>query len=330
MTSRVQVLGISNAIVDVLAHVDEDFLVKLKAPKGSMILIDEVQAQAVYSMMGPATEMSGGSVANTIAGVANLGGQAAYIGRVAEDQLGRIFVHDMQSLGVDVRLTPATDGAPTARCYVLITPDGQRTMQTYLGACIELSQADVDAQTVGEPQLILLEGYVWDTPHGQAAVNEAMHIAAGKDTAIALSLSDSQCVDRHREAFMNAIVNHASIVVADDTEAMRLFEVDTFDEAVEKAAEVDCLFALTRSEKGSVIVNRAERIIQDAYPVDEVIDSTGAGDAYAAAFLYGWVSGQTIKDCADLGSYAGAAVIQQVGARLEKGLLAGHRQFQPA
>ena len=183
MPSSLQVLGISNAIVDVLAHVEEEFLDRIDAPKGSMILVDEDQAQTVYGMMGPATEMSGGSVANTIAGIANLGGSAAYIGRVADDQLGRIFIHDMKSQGVDVRLQAAADGSPTARCYVLITPDGQRTMQTYLGACLELNESDVSSETLGVPRVILLEGYVWDTPHGQGAVNRAMDLAAGQEAS---------------------------------------------------------------------------------------------------------------------------------------------------
>ena len=328
MTHPVQVLGVSNAIVDVLSHVDEDFLEKIDAPKGSMILIDEQRAQEVYDMMGPATEMSGGSVANTIAGMANLGASAAYIGRVADDELGRIFIHDMQSLGVDVRVEPSPDGAPTARCYVLITPDGQRTMQTYLGACIELAKENVTTDTFGEPRLILLEGYVWDTPHGQGAVNAAMALASQQNTSVALSLSDADCVDRHRQAFLNAIEQYVTIIVADDTEAMSLFEVDTFESAVDQAAQVDCLFALTRSEQGSVIVKGDERVVQAAYPVASVTDTTGAGDAYAAAFLYGYVSGKSLAECADLGSWAGAAVVQQMGARLERQALSGHPALQ--
>ena len=321
MTSSTQVLGISNAIVDVLAHVDDEFLAKIDAPKGSMILVDADRAQEVYGMMGPATEMSGGSVANTIAGFANIGGRAAYIGRVADDQLGRIFRQDMQSLGVDVRLEAANGGAPTARCYILITPDSQRTMQTYLGACLELNEADVTEQTVGNPEIILLEGYVWDTPHGQTALNAAFRIADGGDTGIALSLSDADCVSRHRLAFLDSIANQVELVIGDDSEFIRLFEVDTLEEAIKRAAEFDCVFAMTRSDKGSVIVDGAETVVQEAHPVKEVIDTTGAGDAYAAAFLFGWVSGKSLQECADLGSFAGAAVIQQVGARLEKDFL---------
>ena len=328
MSTSVQVLGISNAIVDVLGHVEEQFLVDLDAPKGSMILVEEDQAERVYTMMGPATEMSGGSVANTVAGIANLGGSTAYIGRVADDQLGRIFIHDMESLGVDVRLTPSTGGAPTARSYVLITPDGQRTMQTYLGACLELSKSDVSQETIGEAEIVLLEGYVWDTPLGQDAVEQAMNIAGEGKSSVALSLSDAGCVDRHRESFLAALASHVSIVVADDSEVMSLFQVDTLEEGLARAQSMDCIFAVTRSEQGSVIVNGHQRIVQAAYPVEQVVDTTGAGDAYAAAFLFGFVSGKTLPECADLGSFAGAAVIQQLGARLEKDLLATYPGFQ--
>jgi sugar/nucleoside kinase (ribokinase family) len=328
MTDQIQVLGISNAIVDVLVHVEDDYLVQLGTPKGSMTLIDADRAAEIYAMMGPATEMSGGSVANTIAGIANLGGDGAYIGKVADDQLGQIFVHDMQSLGVDVRLAPAGDGAPTARCYIFITPDGQRTMQTYLGACTELSTADITPESIDKPRLILLEGYIFDTPDGPRLAEEAIRLAERQDTAVALSLSDSECVARHRETFLEAVRDHVDIVIADDTEAISLFESDTFDDTVARAAEFDCLFALTRSEQGSVIVIGPDKIVQQAYPVQKVIDTTGAGDAYAAAFLFGWVSGKSLAECADLGSYVGAAVIQQVGARIERHVFANDPRFQ--
>ena len=328
--SNVQVLGISNAIVDVLAHVDDEFLIEIGAPRGSMTLIDTERAQEIYLQMGPATEMSGGSVANTIAGIANLGGEAAYIGRVADDQLGGIFVHDMQSLGVDVRLPPSPDGAPTSRSFVLISPDGQRTMQTYLGACLELSTTDISATTVGEAGLILLEGYVWDTPHGQEAVELAMDIADAKGAQVAISLSDDQCVLRHNAAFLDAVRNRVAIVFANEEEIQALLEADSFDDAVSEAAGIDTLFALTRSEHGSVIVDRSETIVQEAIPVDRVIDATGAGDAYSAAFLYGLTSGQTLAECARLASHCAAAVIQQVGARVEKDFLAGYLRSHSA
>ena len=324
MSQTIQLLGISNAIVDILAHVEDDFLTRIGAPPGSMILVDVDQAQEIYNMMGPATEMSGGSVASTVAGFANLGGSAAYIGRVADDQLGSIFIHDMRSLGVDVRLPAETRGAPTARCHVLITPDGQRTMQTYLGACTELSTTDISDVTVGTPEVMLLEGYLWDTPEGPAAAAMAMDIAARAGASVALSLSDSQCVLRHHEAFTNALASHARIIFANEQEIMALFSVGSFDEAVAKAAERDTLFVLTRSEKGSVIVNGSEQVVQRAQHVAKVVDTTGAGDAFTAAFLYGFTAGKSLRECAELGTICATAVIQQVGGRIEKGALAAH------
>ena len=321
MKPTVQLLGISNAIVDVLAHVEDDFLDKIGAIRGSMMLIDKERAKEIYSMMGPATEMSGGSVANTVAGFANLGGSTAYIGRVKADQLGAIFNHDMRSLGVDIRLTPSADGAPTARSHVLMTKDGQRTMQTYLGACTELSLSDVTPDTFATPKVALLEGYVWDIPEGPALTEKAIDIAKQNGTAVALSLSDSFCVERHRHSFEQAIRNGVDIVVADEDEVSALVQTKSFEDTVEALGAYDNLFAITRSDKGSVIVHGNEYIVQAALPVDEVIDTTGAGDAYTAGFLYGWVNDYSLAECARLGTFCGATVIQQVGARIEPGLL---------
>ena len=325
MTEPVQLLGISNAIVDILAHVDDEFLNGIGAPRGSMTLIDEQRAQEIYGKMGPATEMSGGSVANTIAGFANLGGSAAYIGRVRSDQFGEIFVHDMRSLGVDVRTRPATDGSPTARCHVLISADGQRTMQTYLGACTELGVADITEHSVGRPQVILLEGYVWDIPEGPALAQRAMQIAGEKEFQVALSLSDSFCVERHRDAFLAAVQNGVDIVFADQDEIIALFGKKSFDETLAVLADFDNLFVLTRSEKGSVIVRNSETVVQKAIPVNEVVDTTGAGDAYTAAFLYGWTADQSLTECARLGTWCATQIILQVGARIEKDILHDYR-----
>ncbi len=321
MTDGVQLLGISNAIVDILAHVDDGLLDTIGAPRGSMILIDERRAHEIYSMMGPATEISGGSVANTIAGFANLGGKAAYIGRVKDDQFGEIFVHDMRSLGVDVRLAPATDGAPTARSHVLISSDGQRTMQTYLGACTELGVADITIETMGRPMVALLEGYVWDIPEGPALADAAMEIARGNGTRVALSLSDSFCVERHRDAFMAAVTNGVEMVFADEDEVMALYDVSTFEDVLAAIEGLDNLFVMTRSERGSVIVHGDETVVQDAIPVKKVVDTTGAGDAYTAAFLFGWTAGRPLTECARLGTWCATQIIQQLGARLEKGVL---------
>jgi sugar/nucleoside kinase (ribokinase family) len=321
MTEVTGLLGISNAIVDVLAHVDEDFLDKIGAPRGSMTLIDEDRAHEIYDMMGPATEMSGGSVANSIAGFANLGGSAAYIGRVTADQLGDIFVHDMRSLGVDVRLQPAPDGLPTARCHVLIDQDGQRTMQTYLGSCTELSVSDVTADTVGHPHVILIEGYVWDIAEGPALAAEAIRIAHSTGCEIALSLSDSYCVERHRDAFHDVVREGVDIVVADEDEVIALVQADDFEGTTQKLADYNSIFVMTRSEKGSVIMHGDQTIVQPATPVETIVDTTGAGDAYTAGFLYGYTQKKSLDECAKLGTYCATQVIQQLGARIEPGVL---------
>jgi sugar/nucleoside kinase (ribokinase family) len=321
MNHSVQLLGISNAIVDVLAHVDDTFLEEIGAAPGSMTLIDKDRAREIYANMGPATEMSGGSVANTIAGFANLGGTAAYIGRVKADQLGGIFNHDLRSLGIDVRLAPAQDGAPTARSLILITSDGQRTMQTYLGACTELGVSDITPETMGTPKAVLLEGYVWDLPEGPDLAARAIEIARHSGTAVALSLSDSFCVERHRESFEHAVRNGVDIVVADDDEVCALVGTSDFDDMLDALDDYGNLFAVTRSEKGSVIVHGGERLVQAATPVDTVVDTTGAGDAYTAGFLYGWVNDKSLAECARIGTFCGTKVVQQIGARIEPGLL---------
>ncbi|MCI0517914.1 MAG: adenosine kinase [Woeseiaceae bacterium] len=325
MAQSTQLLGISNAIVDVLAHVDDAFLEKIGAPRGSMTLIDRMRAREIYDMMGPATEKSGGSVANTIAGFANLGGRAAYIGRVNADQLGEIFVHDMRSLGVDVRIPPASGGSPTARSLVLISGDGQRTMQTYLGACTELSASDITAKTVGAPDIVLLEGYVWDIAEGPALTAKAIQLAKKSGARIALSLSDSFCVERHREQFLEAVKESVDIVFADENEIIALLQVGDFAGVHDALGEFSNLFVMTRSAKGSVIVQGKETIVQEAIPVQKVVDTTGAGDAYTAGFLYGLTSGRPLAECAKLGTWCATGVIQQVGPRLEKNALAGYR-----
>jgi sugar/nucleoside kinase (ribokinase family) len=321
MTRAIQLLGISNAIVDVLAHVDHTLIEKLQIAPGSMNLIDEQRAAEIYSLMGPATEMSGGSVANTVAGFANLGGSTAYIGRVKADQFGEIFNHDMRSLGVDIRLAPAPDGASTARSHILITPDGQRTMNTYLGACTELAVKDITAESLGKPQAILLEGYVWDLPEGPALAQKAIRAGHDQGAAIALSLSDSLCVERHRDSFLDAVGNGVDIVLADEDEIARLLQTETFDETLTAIKPFSNLFAITRSALGSVIVHGDVVVTQAADRVNTVVDSTGAGDAYSAGFLFGWVNDYALDDCARLGTFCATRVIQQLGARIEPGLI---------
>jgi len=323
MTDSIKLLGISNAIVDVLAHIGAEFLDRIGAEPGSMTLIDQDRAHEIYNQMGPATEMSGGSVANTIAGFANLGGAAAYIGKVRDDQLGRIFNHDMKSLGVDVRLPKAKEGAPTARSHVLITADGQRTMQTYLGACLELGLADITDQTIGTPKAILLEGYVWDIAEGPALARKAIEIAHRNGTAVALSLSDSFCVERHRDSFEEFVRDGVDIVVADEDEVNALVECSNFDDTLAALNDFNNLFVITRSAKGSVIVSGDETVVQPAAGVEDIIDTTGAGDAYCAGFLYGWANDLPLSHCAQYGTYCATEVIQQLGARIEPGLLDG-------
>ncbi len=321
MTDTTQLLGISNAIVDILAHVDQDFIDGIGAVTGAMNLIDESRAREIYDKMGPATEMSGGSVANTVAGFANLGGNAAYIGHVHDDQLGEIFNHDMRSLGIDIRLTPAKDGAPTARSYILITPDGQRTMNTYLGSCTELGIADITPETMGSPKVILLEGYVWDIAEGPALAEKAMNLATGAGAKVALSLSDSFCVERHRDSFHEAVKSGVDIVIADEDEINALMQTSRFEETLDAISGYVNLFVMTRSEKGSVIYQGGQTTVHPATPVRKVVDTTGAGDAYCAGFLYGWANDWSHEECARLGTHCATRVIQQVGARIPPGLL---------
>jgi sugar/nucleoside kinase (ribokinase family) len=325
MTKSAQLLGISNAIVDVLVHVDEDFIKMIGAPRGSMTLIDEAHAHEIYDMMGPATKMSGGSVANTIAGFAILGGTTSYIGRVKNDQLGEIFIHDMRSLGVDVRIAPAIDGAPTARSHILIEPNGQRTMQTYLGACTELGVSDITEETINTPNVILLEGYIWDITEGPALAAKAIQIAKKNGSTVALSLSDSYCVKRHRDAFANAVRDDVTIVFANEDEMMALYEVNGFDNVLAAITGFDNLFVMTRAARGSVIVKGDTKIVQEAMIVKQVIDTTGAGDAYTAAFLYGWTCGKTLNECAQLGTHVATSVIQQIGARIDKDVFSSYQ-----
>ncbi len=227
----------------------------------------------------------------------------------------------MRSLGVDIRLQPSPDGAPTARSHIMITADGQRTMNTYLGACTELGVADITPETFGKPKAVLIEGYVWDIAEGPALARKAMELATKSRSTVALSLSDSFCVERHRESFAEAIRDGVQIVVADEDEINVLMGTDNFDDTLEAIRNYDNLFVMTRSEKGSVIVHRGEQHVQEATRVEKVIDTTGAGDAYCAGFLYGWVHDKSLAECARAGTLCATAVIQQVGARIEKGVL---------
>jgi len=312
--TRFDVLGIGNAIVDVIAEASDDFIVEQKLDKGTMRLIDEAEASRLYGAMGPGTEVSGGSAANTIAGVAGLGGRACYVGRVHDDELGDVFAHDIRAQGVSFTTPVATDGPLTARCLVLVTPDAQRTMNTYLGACVHLSAADLDLEAVAASRAVYLEGYLWDAPEGPEIFAQAAQAAARAGHEVVMTLSDPFCVDRHRDSFLPFIREHVDILFANEHEVMSLYLAGTFDEAAHRASEDVRIAALTRSEKGSVIVAGSGRTEVAAHPT-RVVDTTGAGDLYAAGFLYGHATGASLERAARIGSVCAAEVISHIGAR---------------
>ncbi len=314
MNSSVQLLGISNAIVDVLAQVKPELLSTMDATPGSMTLIDADEADKMTTALENTQQMSGGSVSNAVAAFAAIGGTAAYVGRVADDAHGAVFNADMEALGVDMRLPPETREAPTARSFVLITPDGQRTMRTFLGACTEIEPTDITVQTIGEPQYMLLEGYLWDTPHGYEVAERAIELAAG--ATIVLSLSDALCVKRHHSAFAKIIHSPGSIVIGNETEFTALLSTEDLEVMATKLQRFETTAVITRSEHGSFIVTQEGTQSAAATPVDQVVDTTGAGDAFMGGFLYGLAGGKTLAEAAQTGSDAAAQVIQQIGARL--------------
>ena len=308
------ILGIGNAIVDVVAPVDEAFLSRHDMHKGAMALIDTDMADRLYAAMPPAAETSGGSAANTCAVAAMLGARVAYIGKVADDQLGRVFRHDIGAVGVHFPSAALHSGAPTARCLIMVTPDGQRTMNTYLGACVSLGTADIDAALVAAAAVTYLEGYLFDPPEAQAAFRAAADAAHAAGRKVALSLSDSFCVHRHRAAFRDLVDGHIDILFANEAEITALYETNTFAEAAAWARRDVGLAALTRSEAGSLIIAGGETV-EVAAAAASVIDTTGAGDAYAAGFLAGLTAGKPLAECGRLGSVAAAEVISHYGAR---------------
>ena len=318
--SRFDVCAIGNAIVDVLAHADDAFLKDNGLEKGAMTLIDTDRAKELYEKMGTAVECSGGSAANTAAALASMGGSAAFIGKVRDDQLGAIFRHDIQAVGVDFSSLLAQSGAPTARCLIFVTADAQRTMQTYLGACVDLGPADIDAKLIAESKVTYLEGYLWDPEQAKAAFLQAAEAAHDADRLVALSLSDPFCVERHRDSFLDLVEHHVDVLFANEEEIKHLYHVDDFDEALQHVRGHCDIAALTRSERGSVIVAGDEMHVVDAQPVAKVVDTTGAGDAYAAGFLFGLTQGRDLHECGRLGSVASAEVISHYGARPEVAL----------
>ncbi|MGC2409481.1 MAG: adenosine kinase [Methyloceanibacter sp.] len=311
------VVGIGNAIVDIIAGCDDAFLSKHDLAKGFMRLIPAGEAGRLYEAMGPAIERSGGSAANTIAGLASFGAKCGFIGRVAADQFGGIFRHDIRSLGVTYETPPSQDGAPTARCLIFVTPDGERTMNTFLGASVNFAAPDIDASLIEAAKIVYLEGYLFDREDAKAAFREAARLARQFGAKVALTLSDAFCVDRHRADFQVLIREGTDIVFANEKEITTLYEVNSFAEAADAALQ-DCeLAVLTRSEAGSVIVAKGETILIEPEPIRKVVDVTGAGDLYAAGFLYGLTRGAPLGTCGRLGSLAAAEVIGHIGARPE-------------
>ena len=313
----IDVVGIGNAIVDVLAQADDAFIQSEKLAKGTMALIDEARAHTLYGKMGPGIEASGGSAANTIAGVASLGGTAAYIGKVADDGLGKVFAHDLRATGVRYETQPLKGGPATARCLILVTPDAQRTMNTFLGASVEFQPGDIDRDLVASAQVTYLEGYLFDRPSAKEAFRQAGAIAHQAGRKVSLTLSDPFCVDRHRADFRDLIRGHVDILFANEAEICSLYETKDFEQAAAAVRGEAEIAVLTRSEKGAIVVTAKDRIAVPAAPVARVVDTTGAGDLFASGFLYGFTRRKDMAHCARLGALCAAEIISHFGARPE-------------
>jgi fructokinase len=314
MTVALDVVGIGNALVDVLDHKPHEFIGIHDLAKGTMSLIDEDRAHQLYAAMAPALEMSGGSAANTMVGVASLGGAAGYIGRVRDDQLGKSFADDLRATGVEFSVPPATDGPATGRCMIVVTPDAQRTMNTYLGASTDLGPGDVDPELIARAKIVYLEGYLWDRPSAKDAFRKAAGLAHESGRRVALTLSDPFCVDRHRESFIELIDGAVDVLFANEEEIVSLFQVPGFDEAVRQIRGRVSVAALTCGARGSVLVAGEQTLEIEPYPVP-VHDTTGAGDLYAAGFLHGLAQSWPLERCGRLGSAAAAHIISRTGAR---------------
>jgi sugar/nucleoside kinase (ribokinase family) len=314
--AKYDVLGIGNALFDVLVRTDEAFLARHGMTKGSMSLIDEARAAAIYRDMGPATEVSGGSAANTIVGVGSLGARAAYVGKVKDDQIGHLYVHDIRAAGVAFNTAAAKDGPATGCSYILVTADGERTMNTYLGAAQDLSPADIDPAEIEAARIVYLEGYLWDPKNAKDAFVKAARIAHDAKRKVALTLSDSFCVDRYRDEFLGLMRNGTvDIVFANESELHSLYTTSDFDLALKQLRNDVNLGVVTRSEKGCMVVSAEDAVAAPAFPVAQVVDTTGAGDLFAAGFLFGLARNLPYKQCGELGVLAAAEVIQHIGAR---------------
>lgn len=316
MTTAFDVLTIGNAIVDIISRCDDRFLTENEITKAAMNLIDAERAELLYARMGPAVEASGGSAGNTAAGVASFGGRAAYFGKVAEDQLGRIFAHDIRAQGVHYATKPKGTKPPTARSMIFVTPDGERSMNTYLGACVELGPEDVEPDVVAAAGVTYFEGYLWDPPRAKEAILDCCRIAHDNGRETSMTLSDSFCVGRYRGEFLELMRSGTvDIVFANREETLSLYETEDFEAALTKIAG-DCkLAAVTMSEDGAMILKGSERIHVPATTIRDLVDTTGAGDLFAAGFLHGYTRGRSLKDCGHLGCLAAGIVIQQIGPR---------------
>lgn len=315
MNHRFDVVGIGNAIVDVLAHADERFLEEHGLTKGTMTLLDAEQASRLYASIGPSVEASGGSAANTLAGIAALGGRAGFIGRVRDDQLGAIFTHDIRAAGAVFHTPPSTDGPATGRSLVLVTPDAQRTMCTYLGASALLDPDDVDLDLIRQARVLYLEGYLWDSEDAKRAFLAAAQVARDSGALVALSLSDTFCVERHRDSFLELVDGHVDLLFANEVEITALYRVNTVDEAVAAVRGSCQVAAVTRSELGSIVVSGDQTHVIEAIQLGDLVDTTGAGDLYAAGFLHAYTRGESLEQCGRLGSLCAGQVVTQLGPR---------------
>jgi sugar/nucleoside kinase (ribokinase family) len=314
--AKYDVLAIGNAIFDVFAQTDEKFLADHGMAKGSMALIDEARAASIYRDMGPATQVSGGSAANTIVGLANFGARAAYIGKVRDDQIGKLYSHDISAAGVAFETSAAKDGPATGCSYILVTPDGERTMNTYLGAAQDLTTADIDPAQIAASGIIYLEGYLWDPQNAKEAFVKAATIAHGAGRQVALTLSDSFCVDRYRDEFIDLMrKGTVDLIFANESELRSLYQTSDFDGALKQLGKDTKLGVVTRSEKGCVVVSNNGVVAAPAYPIEKLVDTTGAGDLFAAGFLLGLVRNASHENAGRLGALAAAEVIQHIGAR---------------
>lgn len=322
MTALYDVAAIGNAIVDVIAPASDDFITACGLQRGAMTLIDEAQGEALYARMAAGVETSGGSAGNTIAGVASFGGKAAYLGKVADDQLGQVFGHDMRAQGAWFGVPPLTGGPATARCLINVTPDGERTMSTYLGASVHFAADDIDPAVIEAASIVYLEGYLFDAEPARRAFAKAAGLAHGAGRTMALTLSDPFVVERHRGGLMEFIDTQVDLVFANEAELTSMFQTDDFDAALEAIRGKAKIAAVTRSEKGSVVVQGRDTFTIPAVPVEKVVDTTGAGDQYAAGFMFGLATGKPLDVCGRLGSLAAAEVISHYGPRPQASLKA--------